>query len=190
MRSVPSSILIVEDNEVNQQIVVEVLNALHLHTDTALNGKDAVRKVQERQYDLVLMDIQMPEMDGYDATREIRKSQDSAALPIVAMTAYALDQDKVRAFDAGMNNHLAKPINESELVEVLSKYLILENIDETLPQESPDSAPSFLDKLTFLDTESVLGTLRNNEETYHRILVTTYENHRHDMNRPKSSPIH
>ena len=119
-------ILLVEDNELNREIAVEILEDEGIITDTAEDGDIAVEKMRtaaEGQYDLILMDIQMPRMNGYDATREIRKlpNEYAAGIPIIAMTANAFDEDKQNAFDAGMNGHLAKPIDISKLLSTLSE---------------------------------------------------------------------
>ena len=117
-------ILLVEDNDLNQEIASEILSNLGLVVDTANDGIAAVEKVASSpsgSYDLVLMDIQMPNMDGYTATREIRKLPDSskADIPIVAMTANAFDEDKEKAFTCGMNGFISKPINIKILISTL-----------------------------------------------------------------------
>ena len=117
-------ILLVEDNDLNQEIASEILSNLGLVVDTANDGIAAVEKVASSpsgSFDLVLMDIQMPNMDGYTATREIRKLPDSskADIPIVAMTANAFDEDKEKAFTCGMNGFISKPINIKILISTL-----------------------------------------------------------------------
>ncbi|MDE5909131.1 MAG: response regulator [Lachnospiraceae bacterium] len=121
-------ILLVEDNEINQEIAVEILKELGFIMDVADDGSVAVDKVKASnpgQYDLILMDIQMPIMDGYEAARQIR-ALDTPALaniPIIAMTANAFEEDRKAAFDAGMNAHIAKPIDTKKLVELLKEIL-------------------------------------------------------------------
>ncbi len=121
-------LFLVEDNELNQEIAVEILEEVGFVIDVADDGAVAVEKLKEAepgQYDLVLMDIQMPIMDGYEATRQIRKFEDQelANIPIIAMTANAFEEDKKAALDAGMNGHIAKPIDIPKLMELLGEIL-------------------------------------------------------------------
>ena len=121
-------LLVVEDNELNLEIASTLLKEAGFAVDTAENGKIAVEKVEAAsadRYDLILMDIQMPEMDGYEATRRIRALPDTkkAALPIVAMTANAFEDDRKNALRAGMNGHIAKPLDIQKLFQVLSELL-------------------------------------------------------------------
>ncbi|MGN1349820.1 MAG: response regulator [Anaerovoracaceae bacterium] len=117
-------ILLVEDNELNQEIAVELLKIMGFSVECAMDGEEAVeimRNAVPGRYDLILMDIQMPHMNGYEATRQIRKLQDPllADIPIIAMTANAFEEDRQLAFDAGMNGHISKPIETDALVEAL-----------------------------------------------------------------------
>lgn len=121
-------VLLVEDNELNRQIATEMLKLLNVRVDVAQDGRQAVETVQAHppfHYDMVFMDIQMPRLNGYDATREIRNSgrEGSTALPIIAMTADAFPEDAKRAVLAGMNGHMAKPISIDQLRSALSNRL-------------------------------------------------------------------
>ena len=121
-------ILLVEDNELNREIAVEIIGSTGITINTAINGLDDVHKVAQSEegfYNIILMDIQMPIMDGYEATRQIRSLQrrDIAHMPIIAMTANAFSEDVTNAIKAGMNYHLAKPIDIGALMGILSKYL-------------------------------------------------------------------
>ncbi len=120
-------VLVVEDNAINREVVCEILRLTDIEVDTANDGEEAVRKVCEsagRRYDLVLMDVMMPRMDGHEATRAIRAFDDEYCqkLPIVAMTANAFAEDVQAARDAGMNEHIAKPLDFKKLSAVLETY--------------------------------------------------------------------
>ena len=121
-------ILLVEDNELNSEITVEILNGYGCQVDTAVNGAEAVKKIKNSKpgdYDLVLMDVQMPVMNGYEAARQIRALNDPAlaGITILAMTANAFDEDKKKALECGMDGFLTKPIVIDELIGVLQKNL-------------------------------------------------------------------
>jgi CheY-like chemotaxis protein len=115
-------ILVAEDNAVNQRLMVKLLERRGHRVDLAANGLLALQALRENFYDLVLMDVQMPEMDGIEATRLIRKSEEAGAwhVPIVALTAHAMKGDSERCLDAGMNAYLSKPIRADELYEMLA----------------------------------------------------------------------
>jgi CheY-like chemotaxis protein/HPt (histidine-containing phosphotransfer) domain-containing protein len=132
-------ILLAEDNITNQQVALGILMKLGLKADAVANGAEALKALETLPYDLVLMDVQMPEMDGIEATREIRnwkpetgedgvhrgsgvKCRDSR-IPIIAMTAYAMQGDRERCLEAGMNDYIEKPVSPQALAEVLDKWL-------------------------------------------------------------------
>ncbi len=116
-------ILLAEDNANNREVALDFMAAARMRVDVAFNGADAVRMALAGDYDLVLMDIQMPGLDGLDATREIRKDPRMRSLPIVAMTAHALPSDRVKSLDAGMNDHVTKPIDPDLLFCTLLKWI-------------------------------------------------------------------
>jgi two-component system, sensor histidine kinase and response regulator len=116
-------ILLVEDNEINQQVAREMLQDCGLVVDVAENGEIALGLVQKFAYDLVFMDMQMPVMDGVTATREMRKDPKLELLPIVAMTANAMEQDRRKCMDAGMTDFLVKPIDPGEMSAILTRWI-------------------------------------------------------------------
>ncbi|MFA9464756.1 MAG: response regulator [Velocimicrobium sp.] len=118
-----ANILLVEDNDLNQQVAMELLEEGEFQTDIADNGAIALEKVSEKKYDIILMDMQMPVMDGLEATRRIRSSQEYAKLPIIAMTANAMEKDRQLCLESGMNDHIAKPIDPEQLFLILSKWI-------------------------------------------------------------------
>jgi CheY-like chemotaxis protein/HPt (histidine-containing phosphotransfer) domain-containing protein len=116
-------LLLVEDNPVNQRVAKEILGQERIQTACAENGRQAVDLIAEQLYDAVLMDIQMPEMDGFEAARAIRDMNQMDQPPIIAMTAHAMQGDRERCLDAGMDDYVAKPINRDELLQTLRKYV-------------------------------------------------------------------
>ncbi len=118
-----AKVLLVEDNEVNRQVAMELLSLAGMRVETAINGLEGVAAVQRSDYDLVLMDIQMPELDGLSATRRIRTELGETTLPILAMTAHAVQGDRERSLEAGMNDHLTKPIDPDALFDALLHYI-------------------------------------------------------------------
>ena len=116
-------ILVVEDNELNQEVAMGLLEEGNFEIHIANDGREAVDMVAKNHYDLVLMDVQMSVMDGVSATIEIRKDAKNSALPIIAMTANAMKQDREKCVEAGMNGHIAKPIDPNELFSTLLKWI-------------------------------------------------------------------
>ncbi|MCK9441786.1 MAG: PAS domain S-box protein [Methanothrix sp.] len=115
-------ILLAEDNLVNQMVMLKMLNKLGYHADVAANGKEVLRFLEHQSYDLIFMDVQMPEMDGFETTRAIRKLLSSGDQPkIIAITAYALKGDKERCLDAGMDDYISKPVKLEDLAEMMTK---------------------------------------------------------------------
>jgi PAS domain S-box-containing protein len=116
-------ILLVEDNAINREVAVELLSAVGLAVDTAENGRVAVEKIRASHYDLVLMDVQMPEMDGLEATRQVRAMGDRNDLAILAMTANIFEDDRRACIQAGMNDFVAKPVNPDNLYSTILRWL-------------------------------------------------------------------
>ena len=116
-------LLLVEDNEVNQEVAQHILNDAGIRVDIASNGAIALAKIEENAYDGVLMDCQMPVMDGYQATRKLRQDPRYSDLPVIAMTANAMVGDKEKCLDAGMNDFIAKPIDVAQLFGTLARWI-------------------------------------------------------------------
>jgi two-component system sensor histidine kinase/response regulator len=120
-------VLIVEDNIINQKLVLRMIEKFGFQADIAGNGKEALKTLERFHYHIILMDVQMPEMDGIDATKKIRDPTSHVTdheIPIIAMTAHAMKGDKERCLDAGMNDYVSKPIQPQELLNTIEKYLI------------------------------------------------------------------
>lgn len=117
-------ILLAEDDPINQMAVKALLDQLGLSVVCVQNGREAVNEMTRNSYDLILMDLQMPELDGFQATRLIRKmAGDIGRTPIIALTAHTLEKDRDRCLDSGMNEFLSKPIDSNRLMQILSTYL-------------------------------------------------------------------
>ncbi len=117
----PLRILLVEDNMINQKLALRLLARMGYRADVAGNGLEALQAVQRQPYDVVLMDVQMPEMDGLEATRRIRSSPSLGEVRIIAMTASAMQEDKDACYAAGMDDYVSKPVRVEELVKALRK---------------------------------------------------------------------
>ncbi|MBE1299371.1 MAG: response regulator [Alteromonadaceae bacterium] len=169
-----ANILLAEDNEMNQELVTDLLEMANISVTIAENGEEAIALLNEREFDGVLMDCQMPVMDGYSATRKIRVDERFSKLPIVAMTANAMAGDKEKAIAAGMNDHIAKPVKVSTMFEVMSKW-----ISPSQPQELPASKvkssslsvnAQHFPSIKGVDTDAGLGTCQNNPKLYKKLL--------------------
>ena len=116
-------LLLVEDNEVNQELMLELLNSHGISVEVAVNGEEALNILATQTFDGVLMDCQMPVMDGYEATRKIRQQPALQSLPIIALTANTMAGDREKVIEAGMNDHIAKPIDVTQLFITLAKWI-------------------------------------------------------------------
>ena len=139
-----AEILLVEDNPVNQLVAKKFLEKMQLSVTLAVNGAEAVAWVRKKTFDAVLMDLQMPVMDGFEATRQIRAMPEGRSLPIIAMTASAMVEERQACLDAGMNDHLAKPIGYDLLVSRLLRLVTPRHpvVDATDTPETPEAYPS------------------------------------------------
>jgi len=159
-------VLLVEDNVINQQVAMRILKKLGFNPQVASNGKEAVIAVNNRDYDIIFMDCQMPEMDGYTATREIRKMEaenNKKHTPIIAMTAYALKGDKEKCVAAGMDDYVSKPFHVKTLTDILEAYLFQDKtaLNAQASLETKMERPS--DTLEEQNNDPVLDIARLNE---------------------------
>lgn len=165
-------VLLVEDNDVNRELAEEMLGGFGLRISTACDGAAAVERLRLEDFDLVLMDCQMPVMDGYEATRLIRSELGKQALPIVAMTANALATDRERCLQAGMNDHIAKPIDIAILRDTI-KYWLESSPRKAAPQapDEPITPPANKSKDNLaLDFASAIARLGGNTALHNRLL--------------------
>jgi CheY-like chemotaxis protein len=148
-----ANVLLVEDNEINQQVAQEILEGAGLRVSLANNGQEAIEAIYKNEYDAVLMDVQMPVMDGYTATGKLRQDQRFKELPIIAMTAHAMAGDEDKSLQAGMNGHVTKPIDPDQLFATLQKW-IKPSEKRAAVQKSDDSVvPSKADKAVSIEAE-------------------------------------
>ena len=176
-------VLVVEDNPINRQVIRELLERVGIRVEEADHGGTALRMLQTTSYNLVLMDIQMPEMDGLTATRIIRSNKQFDPLPIIAMTAHAMEEDKQKCLEVGMNDHVGKPINLRELYRVLAKWAITELPPEAMVPETVSNRPTTLPHLPGVDTEAGLARLAGNAVLYEKLLHQLHEEHAQDAER-------
>jgi CheY-like chemotaxis protein len=118
-------ILVAEDNAVNLELLREMLEGLRCDVVEATNGEQALAKIEETRPDLILLDINMPRMSGYDVLARLRQNRKFSGVPVVAVTAYAMKEDQQKILDAGFNGYLAKPIDTARLVGELRRFGIL-----------------------------------------------------------------
>jgi len=168
-----ASILLVEDNEINQEIANEILEQAGFKIAIANNGQEAVDMIAQFDYDCVLMDCQMPVMDGYEATQTIRKEERFAKLPIVAMTANAMQGDREKCIAAGMNDHVSKPISTKELFTALAKWIPPRESsgNEVVSAPAATKEEASLPELEGVDTIAGLAIVGGNEKLYRKLLL-------------------
>ena len=162
-------LLLVEDNAVNQELAVELLSSAGASVDVAGNGVEALDKVKQIHYDAVLMDCQMPLMDGFEATRRIRADARLRELPIIAMTASVMAGDRERCIDAGMNDHVAKPIDVNELFSALARWLI-RSAGETVVSAAEAGQEDAAIRIPGVDVEKALRRVGGSIKLYRTLL--------------------
>lgn len=167
-------ILLVEDHEINQQVAQEILEQAGFFVRIANDGQQGLAMTREQEFDLVLMDLQMPVMDGYEATRHIRREKTHTQLPIIAMTASAMAKDREKALEAGMNAHVSKPIDLNELFGTLAKWITPG--DRPLPdqytkgQNNESDSPGPLSDIPGIQVQAALARLDHNRSLYLKLL--------------------
>jgi CheY-like chemotaxis protein/HPt (histidine-containing phosphotransfer) domain-containing protein len=157
-------LLLVEDNEINREVARELLSDEGITVAIAVDGRQALEMLERERFDGVLMDCQMPRMDGFEATRALRQRPELRELPVIAMTANAMVGDREKALAAGMNDHIAKPIDVEEMFSTLARWI------SPRVQEAPD-----LHHLPGVDAQAALARLRSNEAVLVRTLLLFLE---------------
>jgi two-component system, sensor histidine kinase and response regulator len=173
-----ASILLAEDNEINQQVASELLENEQLMVSIADNGKEAVEAVEGWDYDVVLMDIEMPEMNGYDATHAIKENDKFKDLPIIAMTAHAMAGDKEKCLEAGMVDVVTKPIDPDKLFATLIKWIkpgnrgLSDEVSETVVEEADVDIP---DEIPGIDVSLGLQRTAGKKALFRKILIQFHD---------------
>ncbi|MBF0107819.1 MAG: response regulator [Magnetococcales bacterium] len=175
-----AKILLVEDNDMNVHVCRELLGRLNVHVDVAENGLDAIQVLASHRFDGVLMDIQMPGMDGYEATRHIRNIMGLTDLPIIALTANALEEDRILCLQAGMNDHVAKPIDFIRLFSVMAQWIkpstpvrVADHLPLLFDADHQD-APIHLPGIVFANGLARVG---GNRKLFHKLLKNFHKKH-------------
>lgn len=168
-------VLVVEDDSINRQVIRELLERVNVIVDEAVHGGVALRMLKTTRYDLILMDIQMPEMDGLTATSIIRGKKQFDSLPIVAISAHVTEKDREKFLHAGMNDHVGKPINLRDMYLTLSKWvnLVFPSDDHLFQSDKENSLP--FPELSGVDTEAGLRSLSGNIVLYNKLLIQMHE---------------
>jgi polar amino acid transport system substrate-binding protein len=178
-----AEILLVEDNEINQQVASELLEQYGFRVDIAHHGQEAIDKLDLKPYDCVLMDIQMPVMDGYTATAKLRADERFGDLPILAMTANATVEDRDASLAHGMNDHIAKPISPRLLFEALLRWI--QHAERELPEgfksEAPEDEKQELPEMPGIDTGAGIERMGGKVKSYLRLLERFQENQAHSI---------
>ncbi|MEH6635935.1 MAG: response regulator [Halioglobus sp.] len=175
-----AELLVVEDNEINQQVAQELLQQAGFRVDIANHGQEALDMLDIKAYDCVLMDVQMPVMDGFTATRKIREQTRFDGLSVLAMTANATVEDREKALAAGMNDHIAKPINPRALFSALLQWVEHKerNLSElhSLPGHAAEESECTLPELPGINTATGVSRVGGNIKFYRKLLVTFVDN--------------
>ena len=176
-----AEILVVEDNELNQQVAREILEQAKFRVEIANHGQEAIDKLALKRFDCVLMDVQMPVMDGFTATSVLREDSEFEDLPILAMTANATVEDRQRCLEAGMNDHIAKPINPTRLFETLLKWVPHRERDVSDLGGALEAESELIPELEGVDTKAGIDRLGGNSEAYRKLLLKFADNQANAM---------
>ena len=167
-----AKILLVEDNEINQELALELLTSNGLKVETANDGQEALDALAVNDFDGVLMDCQMPVLDGYQATGKIREQKRFKALPVLAMTANAMAGDREKVLAAGMNDHIAKPINVQEMFTIMAKWITPSGpIDELGVATKEILEEDEISELPGINVVAGLATCQENHKLYRKLLL-------------------
>ena len=166
-------VLLVEDNEINKELALELLTSNGILVEVASNGREALDILQQNDFDGVLMDCQMPVMDGYEATRRLRTQERFKELPVLAMTANAMAGDREKVMEVGMNDHISKPINVREMFAIMAKWITpSEPLRESAgSHQSVNSETIEIPQLPGIDTAAGLTTCQGNRKLYQKLLI-------------------
>ncbi len=189
-------ILVVEDFPINQEVALGILEGFGFHAEVAENGRQAIDAMEKKRYDLVFMDLQMPEMDGFKATRIVRdplSSVKSHTLPIIAMTANAMEGDREKCLNAGMNDHIAKPISPDAVYQALHTHLlqrppILQTpspLTDSIAITPPDGAPPR--ERPIFDREELLVRIQGNQKLLDKLIAIFREKTPEELDRLRTA---
>ena len=170
-----AKVLLVEDNDINQELAMELLSSAGVDAKVAENGEIALEMLDKEQFDGVLMDCQMPVMDGYTATRLLREKEEFKDLPVIALTANVMSGDIEKVISAGMNDHIGKPINVRELYTTMANWITPSNpvAETSTQQDSGEEIGTFepLPDLPGIDVEKGLATTNKDQKLYKKLLL-------------------
>lgn len=178
-------VLVAEDNLINQAVINEMLQLLNCSVTLAANGKETLELLQQDRYDLILMDIQMPEMDGYQATRLIRENEkESEHITIIALTANVIDGDQDKCMEVGMDDYLGKPLKQSQLEGILKKWLIPDvpqvHTEGAVYDDTRHTAPPPVISPSVILNKQIIETVQAHQQPNHpdilpRLITIYYE---------------
>jgi CheY-like chemotaxis protein len=179
-------VLLVEDNEFNQELAYDVLTSNGLFIEIANDGQEAIDQLQYQVFDGVLMDCQMPVLDGYEATRLLRRSERFRTLPIIAMTANAMAGDRDKVIEAGMNDHIGKPIDVRKMFATMAKWiepksaisgLVSRGTTEDGNSVFTGTVDMVFPEIVGIDTKAGLQVTQGNQKLYRKLLIKFRDNY-------------
>jgi|GEM_PF-1392357 len=190
-------VLLVEDNEINQQVARELLQGFGLSVEIASNGRKALDmlEVNGKPFDAVLMDLQMPEMDGYEATRIIRQKTSQAQLPVIAMTAHALQEEIRRCLEIGMNDYVLKPVDPDKLRIALQRWIkpvssAVQSAHQVEPVNAAKTEVKLPESISGVDMEEAMNRLMGNQQLFIKLLMDFARSHSADAGKIRDAVRH